>query len=116
MKIIFFILSSCLASTAFSQKTEGKKVQPTDTTQSTSLAKIITQPPDVQPVYILDGKRIESIDKLNPENISSVEILKDSASVNLHGGRHYVVLITSKNNTKEKTPVTIRKREEEKDQ
>ncbi len=50
-----------------------------------------------QPMYILDGTEIPSIGNLNPNDIHSIEVLKD-ASASIYGvrGGNGVLLITSK--------------------
>ena len=52
---------------------------------------------DNQPMYILDGTEIPSIGSLNPNDIHSIEVLKD-ASASIYGvrGGNGVLLITSK--------------------
>ena len=52
---------------------------------------------DNQPMYILDGTEISSIGSLNPNDIHSIEVLKDS-SASIYGvrGGNGVILITSK--------------------
>ena len=50
------------------------------------------------PLYVVDGIPEESINYLSPEDIKSVEILKDAASASIYGARgaNGVVLITTK--------------------
>jgi TonB family protein len=59
------------------------------------------------PLFILDGKTIEKseMDKIKPETIESIEVLKDESSKALYGekGKNGVILITSK-----KKGITIR--------
>jgi TonB family protein len=61
-----------------------------------------------QPLYIVDGVETKSVEKLSPEGIEKIEILKDQSSTILYGdkGKNGVILITSKNatekNSKEK--------------
>lgn len=52
----------------------------------------------VEPLYIVDGLPIESADMVNPNDIQSIEILKDAASAAIYGSRsaNGVVLITTK--------------------
>lgn len=53
-----------------------------------------------EPLYILDGQPIDStvLSKINPDDIKSLQILKDTAAVALYGTRaaNGVILITSK--------------------
>jgi len=52
----------------------------------------------VRPIYVIDGMRTDGIDWLDPQDIASVEILKDAASAAIYGteGGNGVVLITTK--------------------
>ncbi|MBN2262664.1 MAG: TonB-dependent receptor [Prolixibacteraceae bacterium] len=52
----------------------------------------------VRPIYVIDGMRTDGIDWLDPQDIESVEILKDAASAAIYGteGGNGVVLITTK--------------------
>jgi TonB-linked SusC/RagA family outer membrane protein len=50
------------------------------------------------PLYIVDGLQVSSINYLNPEAIESIEVLKDAASAAIYGAEagNGVVLITTK--------------------
>lgn len=50
------------------------------------------------PIYIVDGMAVSGIEYLNPNDIESIEILKDAASSAIYGARggNGVVLITTK--------------------
>nr|HPR31912.1 SusC/RagA family TonB-linked outer membrane protein [Prolixibacteraceae bacterium] len=52
----------------------------------------------VRPIYVIDGMRTDGIDWLDPQDIQSIEILKDAASAAIYGteGGNGVVLITTK--------------------
>jgi TonB-dependent SusC/RagA subfamily outer membrane receptor len=52
----------------------------------------------VQPLYILDGIEIKSIEGVSPDRIESISVLKGESSVALYGekGKNGVILITSK--------------------
>ena len=55
---------------------------------------------DSNPLYIVDGMPIEGgIDYLNPQDIQSIEVLKDAASGAVYGARaaNGVILVTTKN-------------------
>ncbi|MDZ7743171.1 MAG: TonB-dependent receptor [Bacteroidota bacterium] len=56
---------------------------------------------DADPLYIIDGLPVESIDYLNPGDIASIDVLKDAASAAIYGTRaaNGVVLITTKKGT-----------------
>ncbi len=53
---------------------------------------------DKEPLYMLDGKPVESISSLNSNDIISVDVLKDEKAFALYGekGKNGVVLITTK--------------------
>ncbi len=64
---------------------------------------------DSDPLYIVDGMPIDGgIDYLNPNDIQSIEVLKDAASGAVYGARaaNGVILITTKNGSKGKIKVT----------
>lgn len=52
----------------------------------------------VTPLYVVDGLRVSDIGYLDPNNIESMEVLKDAASAAIYGARagNGVVLITTK--------------------
>ncbi|MBX2963792.1 MAG: TonB-dependent receptor plug domain-containing protein [Cyclobacteriaceae bacterium] len=60
-----------------------------------------------QPLFVFDGKIIQQADaeKINPQNIESIDVLKGEVATNLYGekGNNGVVVITSK-----KPPMKIR--------
>lgn len=58
-----------------------------------------------QPVYVVDGKKIEEIKSLDPDQIQEISIIKDSDSPisKKYKAEHGVVVITMKEKRKEKT-------------
>lgn len=52
----------------------------------------------IEPIYILDGKEINSLDGVSPDAIESISVLKNESSVALYGekGKNGVIIITSK--------------------
>ena len=56
------------------------------------------------PLMIVDGLKVNSIDYLDPENIASMEILKDAASAAIYGieAGNGVILITTKSGAAQK--------------
>jgi len=50
-----------------------------------------------QPLFILEGKEITQLElqAVTPEDIQSIEVLKDSSATNLYGerGRHGVIIV-----------------------
>lgn len=60
------------------------------------------------PLVICDGIPGGSIDDVNPNDIKSIEVLKDAASTSIYGSRatNGVIIITTKKGTKGKTSVS----------
>lgn len=60
------------------------------------------------PLYIVDGLRTDDISGLEPNNIASMEVLKDGASAAIYGaeGGNGVILITTKSGFKGETKVS----------
>lgn len=54
-----------------------------------------------QPLYVVDGNIVESMNYLNPNDIESVEVLKDASAAAIYGNRaaNGVVLVTTKKGT-----------------
>ena len=61
------------------------------------------------PLFIVDGVQYSSIQNLNPNDIASIEVLKDAASTAIYGARgaNGVVLITTKKGTAGGTQVSV---------
>jgi TonB-dependent SusC/RagA subfamily outer membrane receptor len=63
------------------------------------------------PLYVIDGYPIEDFDMslINPQNIESIEILKDASSAAIYGskGANGVVMVTTKRGTTGKTQVNV---------
>lgn len=51
-----------------------------------------------QPLYLLDGKRVDDLSVIDPGSIQSIEVIKDSVQLQSYGakGRLGVIKITSK--------------------
>ncbi len=64
----------------------------------------IGTPLNSDPLYIVDGVWVDGIDYLNPNDIETISVLKDAASVAIYGtsGANGVVLITTKEGKKGK--------------
>jgi len=60
------------------------------------------------PIYLVDGMPVGGIDYLNPNDIESVQVLKDASATAIYGARgaNGVVLITTKSGSKGKMAVT----------
>ncbi len=61
------------------------------------------------PLYIVDGLKVNDIGHLDPASIESMEVLKDAASAAIYGAEagNGVILITTKRGQKGKTKVTL---------
>lgn len=61
------------------------------------------------PLFIVDGIQYNSIQDLNPNDIQSMEVLKDAASTAIYGSRgaNGVILITTKKGGKGKTRISF---------
>ncbi|SBV91314.1 M56 family metallopeptidase [uncultured Dysgonomonas sp.] len=59
-----------------------------------------------EPLFFIDGKKVKSIQGLNPDDIESISVLKEETAISIYGteGKNGVVLITSKKkgNTEQK--------------
>ncbi len=53
---------------------------------------------DNSPLYVVDGLQVSGIDNINPDDIESIDVLKDAASAAIYGARgaNGVVIITTK--------------------
>ena len=61
-----------------------------------------------EPLFIIDGME-GSFDELNPNDIASIEVLKDASSTAIYGaaGANGVVIITTKNPSKDKFSINL---------
>lgn len=64
---------------------------------------------DNNPLYVIDGFIGADFNNLNPDDIASIEILKDASSTAIYGSRgaNGVVLITTKKGTSQKQEITL---------
>lgn len=64
---------------------------------------------DAEPLYVVDGMPVSSISYLNPNDIASLEVLKDASASAIYGSRgaNGVILITTKAGTVGKTTVNF---------
>ncbi|MFH4967444.1 TonB-dependent receptor [Gaetbulibacter sp. M240] len=62
-----------------------------------------------QPLYVVDGQQLEDIDNLNPNDIESIEVLKDGATAAIYGSKaaNGVVLITTKSGKEGKLSLDV---------
>lgn len=53
---------------------------------------------DSDPLYVVDGQQLQDINNLNPDDIASMEVVKDAATAAIYGARaaNGVVIITTK--------------------
>src|SRR5690606_1978621 len=58
----------------------------------------INNPNGASPLYVIDGVIRSNMDNINPEDIESLQVLKDAASTSIYGARgsNGVVVITTK--------------------
>ncbi|NNF32612.1 MAG: TonB-dependent receptor [Saprospiraceae bacterium] len=61
------------------------------------------------PLFVVDGQQLENIDNIDPNDILSLEVLKDGATAAIYGSRgaNGVVLITTKAGSSEKIKLDI---------
>nr|WP_299344367.1 TonB-dependent receptor [Allomuricauda sp.] len=61
------------------------------------------------PLFILDGQPVDNIDNINPNDIQSIEVLKDGASAAIYGSRsaNGVILVTTKRGEEGKTSINV---------
>ena len=59
---------------------------------------------NASPLYVVDGMMVDDISYLNPEDIASVEVLKDASATAIYGSRgaNGVIIITTKKGTPSK--------------
>lgn len=62
---------------------------------------------DCSPLYVIDGVSGGSIDNINPNDIASIEVLKDASSTAIYGsaGANGVIIVTTKQGTEGKVQV-----------
>ncbi|MBF0650914.1 TonB-dependent receptor plug domain-containing protein [Dysgonomonas sp. GY75] len=69
-------------------------------------SKIIKYWKSNEPVIYLDGVKIKNLENINPNDIESIDVLKDKSAISIYGteGKNGVILITSKkkDNTKQR--------------
>lgn len=55
------------------------------------------------PLYVVDGVAMENFDQMNPNDIESIEVLKDASSAAIYGARgaNGVILVTTKRGNKD---------------
>lgn len=63
-----------------------------------------------EPLYIVDDLPVEDISSLNPDDIKSIEVMKDAASAAIYGSRsaNGVILITTKQGDRGKHKIEVR--------
>lgn len=62
-----------------------------------------------EPLYIVDGVEVERINDINPNDVASIEVLKDAASAAIYGSKsgNGVILITTKQGEKDKPRINV---------
>ncbi|MDR0796816.1 MAG: hypothetical protein LBE79_12345 [Tannerella sp.] len=87
---------------AFSEKEvvilESVTMQQDPVIKHDSIFRIRSLHEGVQPLWIVDGKEVSTINDLNPENIENISVLKDASANDVFGvkGKNGVILITTK--------------------
>lgn len=63
----------------------------------------------IKPLYLVDGVPMSSINAINPNDIQSIEVLKDAASAAIYGSRsaNGVIIITTKRGTDGRPQVNV---------
>lgn len=63
----------------------------------------------VNPLYVVDGQQLEDIDNLNPDDIETMEVIKDGATAAIYGSKaaNGVILITTKKGKKGELKVDV---------
>lgn len=61
------------------------------------------------PLYVVDGQQLDEINNLNPDDIASIEVLKDGASAAIYGSRsaNGVIIITTKKGQAGKAKIDV---------
>ena len=64
---------------------------------------------DNDPLYVVDGIVVDGISWINPNDIASMEILKDASATAIYGSRgaNGVVLVTTKNGKRGETKISV---------
>lgn len=64
---------------------------------------------DSKPLFVIDGVMFDDLDNLNPEDVESIQILKDASSAAIYGARasNGVMLITTKKGTSGKPTINF---------
>ncbi|PZX56793.1 SusC/RagA family TonB-linked outer membrane protein [Algoriphagus chordae] len=59
------------------------------------------------PLYVVDGQQLDNIENLNPNDIASIEVLKDGASAAIYGSKsaNGVILVTTKKGASGETKI-----------
>lgn len=62
-----------------------------------------------EPLYIVDGFKVSSLDEIPPSDIESIDVLKDAASTAIYGaeGANGVILVTTKKGHEGKPEITL---------
>lgn len=63
-----------------------------------------------KPLFVVDGVPLDNVDNINPNDIESIEVLKDAASTAIYGSRsaNGVILVTTKKGEKSKPRIDFR--------
>lgn len=120
MKILFSILFLCVATLGIAQDVKkNKSTDPNVNPGTKAIKPIPTTAPPLNPLCFVNGKRVGEADvaSVDVNNITSIEILTDSAAVAQYGesAKDGVILIYTRNETLPEKQKQIRSREKEKE-
>lgn len=103
MKTLFLVALACLSYSVRAQNNDPQdttQAQKTTTFQKPTTIRLDGALKTNPPLYILDGKEItdKEMEKLSPDHIASISILKDAKSLEVYGekGKNGVVIIERK--------------------
>jgi len=79
-------------------------------TKTDTVRKMDVIDPSHAPIYIVDGKEVNSLTMINPVDIESVSVLKGKSSTALYGprGANGVIVVTTKNNKLKLHPLDLK--------
>jgi TonB family protein len=86
----------------------GVIVTKTDTGKKMDVINL--KDPSLAPIYIVDGKEVNSLTMINPVDIESISVLKGKSSTALYGprGANGVIVVTTKNNKLKLHPLDLK--------
>jgi TonB-dependent SusC/RagA subfamily outer membrane receptor len=97
-KVLFILAFASLSLSAFSQNEPSKIKIMQPTKQEKSVGSESNQPLMILDGKILEGQNDNNLKKIDPNDIASVDVIKDKSAVAAYGekGKNGVIVITSK--------------------